>query len=189
MYHIYILSSRMKICPRFPTFSTKESFVGNLPSLIKLVTRRLAVLIYLAGEWIQIEMIGISVCNDVSLGDKNVLITWHADSAEVETQVNAVIHMHFDCIRQTSGTNSTSWLRCHKPPYLLPLSLSLSLSLSRLLVYRFTGEWTIRYRFRTYVDFVWSWTYYRCGAYRVGKKKKREEKYYKYFKRNASRLK
>lgn len=128
MYHIYILSSRTKICPRFPTFSTKESFVGNLPSLIKLVTRRLAVLIYLAGEWIQIEMIGISVCNDVSLGDKNVLITWHADSAEVETQVNAVIHMHFDCIRQTSGTNSTSWLRCHKPPYLLPLSLSLPLS-------------------------------------------------------------
>ena len=130
MYHIYILSSRTKICPRFPTFSTKESFVGNLPSLIKLVTRRLAVLIYLAGEWIQIEMIGISVCNDVSLGDKNVLITWHADSAEVETQVNAVIHMHFDCIRQTSGTNSTSWLRCHKPPYLLPLSLSLPLSFS-----------------------------------------------------------
>ena len=102
MYHIYILSSRTKICPRFPTFSTKESFVGNLPSLIKLVTRRLAVLIYL----------------------------WHADSAEVETQVNAVIHMHFDCIRQTSGTNSTSWLRCHKPPYLLPLSLSLPLSFS-----------------------------------------------------------
>lgn len=42
-------------------------------------------------------------------------------------QVNAVIHMHFDCIRQTSGTNSTSWLRCHKPPYLLPLPLPLFL--------------------------------------------------------------
>lgn len=67
-------------------------------------------------------------------------------------QVSAVIHMHFDCIRQTSGTNSTSWLRCHRPtlsPFLflpLPLTLSFSLSLSfsltlplsRLLVYRFS---------------------------------------------------
>lgn len=61
--------------------------IGNLSSLIEFATRRLAVLIYLAGEWIQIEMIGISVCNDVSLGDKNVLITWHADSAEVETRL------------------------------------------------------------------------------------------------------
>lgn len=81
MYLIYILSSR----------TTKKMFdilfsIG-LPSLIKFVTRRLAVLIYLAGEWIQIEMIGISVCDDVSLGDKNVLITWHADSAEVETRL------------------------------------------------------------------------------------------------------
>lgn len=186
MYHIYILSSRTKICPRFPTFSTKESFVGNLPSLIKLVTRRLAVLIYLAGEWIQIEMIGIFVCNDVSLGDKNVLITWHADSAEVETQVNAVIHMHFDCIRQTSGTNSTSWLRCHKPPYLLPLSLPLSFSFACVSFYRGVNYSIpipdVR-RFRLIVDIL------QMRRLQSRKKKKREEKYYKYFKRNASRLK
>lgn len=44
------------------------------------------------------------VCTDDPSGDKNVLITRCANGGtQAGVQVNAVIHMHFDCIRQTSS--------------------------------------------------------------------------------------
>jgi hypothetical protein len=64
-------------------------------------------------------MMGTPVCADDPSGDKNVLITravprWHTS----RVQVNAVIHMHFDCIRQTSGQTRQAGFDVtdHPPP-------------------------------------------------------------------------
>lgn len=83
---------------------------------------------------------GTPVCADDPSGDKNVLITraaprWHTS----RVQVNAVIHMHFDCIRQTSGQTRQAGFDVtdHPLPSLPFVSLRPSVARSRLYIAHF----------------------------------------------------